>query len=82
MPEGRCCDLSGSGFIEVGGRKIGIVGLFQAFREVQALGLSDSAAAAALLARVKEQNWVPQESEGEYAAALLREYKRWQAGQP
>ncbi|MGB9758159.1 MAG: hypothetical protein ACPLRP_02355 [Candidatus Bipolaricaulaceae bacterium] len=82
MSKARCCDLSGVGFIEVGGRKVGIVGLFQAFREVQALGLSDPETAVALLARVKEQNWVPPESEGEYAQALLREYKRWQAGQP
>jgi hypothetical protein len=82
MTRARCCDLSGTGFIEVQGRKIGIVGLHQIFEDVKALGLSDpKALATELLARVKEKNWVPAEREKEYASALLREYERWRGSQ-
>jgi len=74
----RCCDFSGTGFIEVQGRKAGIVGLRQIFEDVKPLGLSDpQAVVAALLTRVKEKNWAPEEMEKECASSLLREYERW-----
>ena len=37
----RCCDLGGLDFIEVNGRKVGLIGLSQIFADVAALELSD-----------------------------------------
>lgn len=72
----RCCDLGDLDFIEVNGRKVGLVGLRQIFAEVAALGLSDpEAIAQALLARAEQRNWIPEKDRLAYAAALLREYR-------
>jgi len=71
----RCCDLGGLDFIEVNGRKVGLIGLRQIFAEVAALGLSDpEKIAQALLACAEKTDWIPEENRSVYAAALLREY--------
>ncbi len=71
----RCCDLAGLGFIEVEGRRVGIVGLREAIAEVAELGLSEPhAVGEALLARVERWNWIPPERRGAYAKALRAAY--------
>jgi hypothetical protein len=71
----RCCDLGGLDFIEVNGRKIGLIGLRQIFAEVATLGLSNpEELARELLARAEKRNWIPEKDRSAYAAALLREF--------
>lgn len=76
----RCCDVSGPEFLEVEGRKVGLLGLHQAFADVAKLGLSDDEEIANnLLALIASRNWIPKESQEAYRRALLWEYRRWQA---
>lgn len=71
----RCCDLAGLGFIEVEGRRVGIVGLRAAMAEVAELGLTKpEAVGEALLARVEKLNWIPPERRAVYARALREAY--------
>ena len=68
--------------IRIGGLLIGLVGLDSILEEAGRRDFKDEGALSRfLLDRAKESNWVPPKSEGEYAAALLREYKR-HAGLP
>ncbi|MBC7092777.1 hypothetical protein H5T53_02020 [Candidatus Bipolaricaulota bacterium] len=73
----RCCGLSGVGFIEVGGRRVGILGLRRALEEVAKLGLADpETIGEELLARVSRENFVPPAQRLAYREALLRAYRK------
>lgn len=73
----RCCDLQGLGYIEVEGRKVGLVGLRQIVEEVASLGISDEKEVSEeLLRRVEEANYVPPETSQAYAAAFHAHYLR------
>jgi len=63
--------------ITVAGKPIGITGLPAAFAAVDAMGLTgDTEIAAELLRRAGKENYIPPALAGEYAAALLAEYRR------
>jgi len=62
--------------ITVAGKPVGINGLPAAFAAVDAKGLtSDAEIAAELMRRVEKENYVPPALAGEYAAAVLAEYR-------
>ena len=64
--------------IKVGKFTVGIVGLNQAVDETgQKEFSSDEEIADHLLRVLKEKNYIPQKSEGDYARAFLREYKKF-----
>jgi hypothetical protein len=66
------------GHIRVGTRKVGIVGLDDAFKAVAKLGLSDHPTIRnELLTRIRKSNYVPGSAEEEYGDALLRAYRRF-----
>jgi hypothetical protein len=66
------------GHIRVGGRKVGIVGLDDAFKAVAQLSLTDHAVIKdELLTRIRASNYIPSTAEGDYADALLRAYRRY-----
>jgi hypothetical protein len=68
--------LFGTRQLAVAGKTVGITGLDAAFAAVQARGLNgDAAISAELLRRIRENNYIPPTLEGEYATALLAEYK-------
>ena len=68
--------------IRIGGLPIGLIGLDSIMEEAGRRDFKDEVELSRfLLDRAKESNWVPPKSEEEYAAALLREYKRF-AGFP
>ena len=68
--------LSGIRKITVAGKPVGIAGLPAAFAAVDAKGLTrDAEIAAELMRRVENENYIPPALAGEYAAALLAEYK-------
>lgn len=72
----RGCDLGGVEFLEVQGRKVGIVGLGRILQEVAALGLSDEhQIAIELLGCVQKENHVPPEELPSYCEALLYVYR-------
>jgi hypothetical protein len=63
--------------ITVAGKPIGINGLPAAFAAVDAKGLKrDTEIAAELMRRVEEENYIPPALAGEYAAAVIAEYKK------
>jgi len=63
--------------ITVEGKPVGIAGLQAAFAAVDAKGLTgDAEIAAELMRRVEKENYVPPALGGEYADALLAEYRR------
>jgi hypothetical protein len=63
--------------ITVAGKPVGIAGLPAAFAAVDAKGLTgDAEIAAELMRRVENENYIPPALAGEYAAALLAEYRR------
>ena len=78
--EKPCCPAAAARMVRklsVGGSLIGVVGLETVLIEVGRLHpASDEDAKAALLARAKIYNYVPPKVEGDYAEALLQEYKR------
>lgn len=62
--------------ITVAGKPVGILGLPAAFAAVDAQGLTrDAEIAAELMRRVDKENYIPPALAGEYAAALLAEYR-------
>jgi hypothetical protein len=64
--------------VEVSGATVGLSMLDLVFAEVQALGLTDEPAVRAeLLKRVKVYNYVPPPAAEAYAAAVHREYAKW-----
>jgi hypothetical protein len=64
--------------VDVDGVTIGLAMLDLAFTEVRKLGLTDeSAVRAELLKRVKVYNYVPPPAAEAYAAAVNREYVKW-----
>ncbi len=67
--------------VEVNGATVGLDCLDLVFAEVRALGLADDATVRAeLLKRVKVYNYVPSAAAEAYAAAVHREYARWNEG--
>ena len=56
---------------------VGLVGIDLCLAEVKELGLTDeSQIAEELIERVKKRNYIPGSAGGEYAEALLAEYKK------
>ena len=69
--------LFGTQTITVNGKTVGIARLCDAIADVRAMNLSgDAAVKAALLARVGGENYIPEKFSGEYADALLAEFRR------
>jgi small redox-active disulfide protein 2 len=65
------------GYVNVGGRSVGIAGLEAILREVVSLQMAEEGLLKAeLLRRVRRGNYVPASAEMEYAEALLREYNK------
>jgi small redox-active disulfide protein 2 len=65
------------GYINVGGKSVGIAGLGAILREVVALQIGEEELLKAeLLRRVRRGNYVPASAEAEYAEAILREYNK------
>ncbi|WP_292370531.1 hypothetical protein [Methanoregula sp. UBA64] len=63
--------------ITVAGKPVGINGLPAAFAAVDAKKLTrDADITAELMRKVEEENYIPPALAGEYAAALLAEYKK------
>lgn len=78
MRRPRCCDLAGIEYLEVHGRRVGVLGLREAFEAVACLPLAGGRElAVALLEEVKRRNWIPTEEEEAYAQALVEAYTRW-----
>ncbi len=64
--------------ISVGGRPIGMVGLEGIFLQARGKGkLSEVGIEKFLLEEAKKNNFIPARAEGEYAKALLREFKKF-----
>jgi len=64
--------------IWVGSSRIGLTRLEDAFREIQALGITDhKAITAELLARVRRSNYIPAAAEADYGRAMLLAYRRF-----
>jgi len=63
--------------ITVAGKPVGINGLPAAFAAVDAKKLTrDTDITAELMRKVEQENYIPPALAGEYAAALLAEYRR------
>ena len=63
--------------IWLGSRRVGIVGLDAALKEVSALGLTDAEAVKAeILTRLRKSNYIAGSVEAEYGRAVHREYRR------
>ncbi len=70
--------MSSTRMILVGRFPVNLIGLDEIFEELYQEGKTPSDdLKSLLLAKVKAQNYVPPKAEGEYAEALLREYKRF-----
>jgi len=79
MGTGRCCasdDAVTRVVLDESGMAVGIMGLQEIFESVLAAGHSPNAEGTAeeLLTVVKARNYVSRSVEGQYRAALLREY--------
>jgi|GEM_PF-806463 len=69
--------LFGTRQLMVAGKQVGITGLDATFAAVQAQGLiGDAEISAELVRRIRENNYIPPGLAGDYAAAVLAEYKR------
>lgn len=63
--------------INIDGTKIGLIGLVQVIDEIKSITIpNENRLKIILLEKLKIQNYVPPSKEGEYANALLREYKK------
>ncbi|MDI6894543.1 MAG: thioredoxin family protein [Bacillota bacterium] len=75
--------IPGVRLVVVGGVEVGLIGLDEAFAELEAAGIVDPEGRKAfLLSRVKEKNYVPGRREVAYAEALLEEYLVWKGERP
>jgi len=64
--------------ISVGGNPVGMVGLEEIFSQARTKqGWSEVELERFLLEEAKKKNFIPPRAEGEYAKALLREYKKF-----
>jgi hypothetical protein len=78
----RCGDqleypINETATLSVGGKDIGISCLDEVMNEVLSMNLNDEAVIKQeLLNRVKERDYVPPKTEGDYSEALLQEYKK------
>lgn len=77
----NCCDPNAPKIynLNIGGMKIGLAGLEQAFLDVRDLNLGDNEATKKLLEIVQRRNYIPESAEREYRNALLAEYKKYEA---
>lgn len=74
-----CCGAAVSGLriIEVGGDRVGLLGLDDILAQTKMLGIKDEVQIKEyLLARIKERNYVTPGFEDKYKEALWREYKK------
>lgn len=68
--------------VRIGTHKVGITGLEEAFRDVQALALADDdAIAEEILTRVKVKNYIPSGAEDDYRRAMFKEFRRFRGEQ-
>ncbi|MDI7250803.1 MAG: thioredoxin family protein [Bacillota bacterium] len=75
--------IPGVRLVVVDGVEVGLVGLDEAFAELEAAGIRDPAERKAfLLSRVRQKNYVPPRREAAYADALLEEYLVWAGERP
>jgi len=74
-----CCDPNAPKIykLNVGGEMLGLVGVEQAFLDVQSLNLAGEKAAEKLLQIVGRRNYIPESAEVEYKRALYAEYKNY-----
>jgi len=74
-----CCAAAAARMVRklrVGNGEVGMMELDAVFEEARRLlPTSDEALRAALLARARIFNYIPPQAEGDYAEALLREFK-------
>jgi len=64
--------------ISIGGNPVGMVGLEEIFSQARTKqGWSEVELERFLLEEAKKKNFIPPRAEGEYAKALLREYKKF-----
>ncbi|MFH1625146.1 MAG: thioredoxin family protein [Pseudomonadota bacterium] len=64
--------------VNVGGHRVGMIGLKEIFTHVHAMGITDQAEIRhEILQRAKSKNYITKKFEGKYAAALFREYRRF-----
>jgi len=74
-----CCAAAAARMVRklrVGDNEVGIMELDAVFEEARKLlPASDEALRAALLARARIFNYIPPKAEGDYAEALLREFR-------
>ena len=64
--------------VNVNGDRIGIIGLKEIFNDVKEKGITDQETIKhELIQRAKSKNYITEKFEGEYSAALLREYRRF-----
>ncbi len=73
------CDTNASKIykIDVGGDKIGLAGVEQAFLEVMKLGLTGDQVAEKLLEVVGRRNFIPESAEMQYKWALYLAYRNY-----
>ncbi len=65
--------------IQVGGNRIGIVGLDEIIGEIREQGIQeDDLIKKELVQRVRKKNYIPAPAEKEYEVALLHEYRKFQ----
>jgi len=63
--------------INIGGHRIGIIGLSDVIQDVKQQKLENEKEIERLLLEgIKQQNWIPDSKTEEYSQALLREYKK------
>ncbi len=78
MPIASCIPVSK---IRVGRHTVGIVSLGEAVQQVSRAGIEEQeAVVAALLERLEEDNYVPEEQRDDYEEAFWREYVRYEGG--
>lgn len=64
--------------VNIGGHRVGMIGLREIFNDVREKGITDQEIIRhRILKMAKSKNYITRESEGQYADALLKEYKRF-----
>ncbi len=65
--------------LKVGGEVVGLIGVEQAFQDINRLGLEGKKAAKKILEKVEENNYIPKTAKRQYRKALLEEYNNYMA---
>jgi len=63
--------------LNVGGKKVGLAGVEQAFIDLISLELSDEKVTEKLFEIVESRNYIPKCVEREYKKALVKKYKKY-----